>query len=162
MQLSILCSADSFLAAAGVSVLGCPNIYKRRLAFAFAACDMLATMTGARLHAAAVHLPPAVLSAAAPAVALAMAAGILALLYGRRMPALTLLAPVLLSLDNFAAGALDSSGAQPSFGVMAGLTSGLMAWAGFAAAKPIARFLSPGGALAMALGLVSVSFALMR
>jgi hypothetical protein len=140
MQLTVLCSIDSFLAAAGISVLGCPDTYKRRLAFTFAACDLLATITGTRLNAAGVHLSPAVLRGAPSAIAMAMAATILALIYVRKIPVLTLLVPLLLSLDNFFAGALDGSVVEPFTGFAAGVSSGMLAWAGFAAGKRIARF----------------------
>ena len=94
IQLSLLCSIDSFLAAAALTLAGCPAGYRRRIVFGFIACDSLAAMAGALTHAA---LP-------ALAVWLTLTAGLTLLITAKKMPALYLLIPVLLSLDNFAAG----------------------------------------------------------
>ena len=124
MYLPIVCSVDSFLAAAGMALAGCPEIYQRRAILGFMACDMLASMAGASMGVA--------VSPAAVLPALAVAAVVLA--YARRWPLLYLVAPVLLSIDNLVMGAADAPVSLP-FAALDGVWSGALAWAGFALAR---------------------------
>jgi hypothetical protein len=123
IQLSLLCSFDSFLAAAGLSLAGCPNHYRRRLIIGFATCDALASFAGARLH---LEIPAA-------AIALALAAALTILFAARKTPALYLLIPVLLCVDNLASGAPAPSA------LLGGLCSGLAASAGFLIGNRVLR-----------------------
>jgi hypothetical protein len=120
VPLSILCSLDSFLAGAGLSLAGCPNHYRRRLTFSFIAWDTLAALSGAWLR---VQIPAA-------AIALALMASLLILLGAKKKPMLYLLIPVLLGVDNFAAGALRGTTSLGSLALLGGLCSGIAAWTG--------------------------------
>jgi hypothetical protein len=50
MPTVLLCSLASFLASVGIGLLGFSESNRRRLILAFAACDLVATFTGASWH----------------------------------------------------------------------------------------------------------------
>jgi hypothetical protein len=129
VQLTSLCSIDSFLAAAAMSLAGCPNRYRRRLVFSFMAWDTLASVAGASLR----------VEISTVAVALSILAGVIILVNARRTPALYLLVPAVLCLDNFASGALGATAMLELRVVLGGLCSGILAWAGFLAGNHMAR-----------------------
>ena len=102
MYLPIVCSIDSFVAAAAMAAADCPGTLRRAAIAGFAAFDMLAGLTGLSLGPAA----------ATPIILTAMIAATVILAPARKYPALFLLIPILLSADNLALGAGD---AQVSF-----------------------------------------------
>jgi hypothetical protein len=51
MPTALLCSLDSFLASVGIGFLEFSERNRGRLILAFAACDLVATFTGASRHA---------------------------------------------------------------------------------------------------------------
>jgi hypothetical protein len=138
MHLPIVCSIDSFVAAAAMAAVDCPGTLRRAAIAGFAAFDMLAGLTGLSLSPAA----------ATPIILTAMIAATVILAPARKYPALFLLIPILLSADNLALGAAD---AQVSFrsALIDGVFSGALAAAGFAvvvSAKRSARNIFQGAA----------------
>jgi hypothetical protein len=125
MQVSMLCALDSFLAAAGMGAAGCPTRYRVRLAFGFAACDAAAALAGMWLR----------LEVPALGVMAALAMGLALLLAAARAPRLFLLLPLLLSVDNLAAGAAAGSGGVAGLAAMSAAASGIAAWTGFTAGR---------------------------
>jgi hypothetical protein len=134
MQSILLCSIDSFLASAGIGLLGCSETSRLRLIIAFVACDMSATLAGASFHSGLAQIDRGgFTSLLAPVLLAVVAAAVLA--YSRKFHAVFLWVPVLLSLDNFLTGLLDGSAHVVQSPLIAGLASGLLAWSGFGVAR---------------------------
>ena len=57
MQAILLCSLDSFVAALGIGLMDGSKTTLRKVILAFAVCDLLATLAGASLRRASVHIP---------------------------------------------------------------------------------------------------------
>ena len=118
--------------------------YRRRLVFGFAACDLLASLAAASMR---IEVPAA-------AVAFALAIGLAILVGAKKMPALYLLVPVLLCVDNLAVAT------PPASALLAGTFSGIAACAGFLAGQHALRAIprpaaSLVGAAALAVSLVA-------
>jgi hypothetical protein len=128
MHLPIVCSIDSFIAAAAMAVAGCPRTWRRALIAGFATFDMLAGLSGLSLSPSA--------ATAIVLIALIAAAAILA--PARKYPALFLLVPVLFSADNLALGVTDVH-ISLSSALIDGVSSGVMAAAGLAAVASLAK-----------------------
>jgi hypothetical protein len=124
MNIPIVCSLDSLIAAGAMAFAGVPERYQRRVTLGFMVCDMLAGMAGSSLGltVSGALVIPAVLAASAT------------LAYTRRWPWLCLIVPVLLSMDNLAMGAAEGPLSLAS-ALLDGLWSGTLAWAGFAMAR---------------------------
>jgi hypothetical protein len=157
MQSVLLYSLDSFFGAVGIGLLDRSETTRQRLIPAFAACDLIATFSGAsfRTNLAHTHLGGLTVFT----VALFMAAVAIAVLtYAQKLPGRLVWIPVLLSLDNFFAGLSPASvhGIQSS--LMSGLLSGLLAWSGFAVAKDLDPVLSRRCALLASVGLMIIAF----
>lgn len=121
MQLAILCSLDSFLAAVGMSFAGCPKRYKVWLALNFVMWDMLAAVVG-------VVMRPNITAMIASIV---MLAGLAVVLCARKASKFYLFLPVLLCVDNLASGALHEVVSLESFAFLSGFSSGIAALLGF-------------------------------
>ena len=135
-----LCSLDSFLVSLAIGLLDRSQVDRQKLIASFAAFDLLGTFLGLSLRSL-VSVSPAS-SVAAVLISISFAAIATAILgYARRVPALLLWLPFLLSADNFLAGLLDGRGVPSPW--LAGPASALLAWSGFAAAHLIRPKLSP-------------------
>jgi putative Mn2+ efflux pump MntP len=158
----LLCSFDSFLASLSIGLLGCPTSTRRKLILGFAAFDFSAIVAGASLHsglAQIYHLLFDGLNTFLLTVALAfVAAAVLA--YSRRGHAALLWVPVLLGLDNFIAGLHGGSNQLPQSALIAGLTSGLAAWAGFVTARHAAPLFSQRIAVVASVSVLILAFVL--
>jgi hypothetical protein len=137
IQLAILCSIDSLLASAAVRFLGCAETDARNLAFAFAACGGMATVVGG-VQLVAPFQRSTIICAA-------IAAALVVIFASRTKPALLLLVPLLLSVDNLAGGAFHGTAGIP-LGLLAGVTSGILAWVAFVLPTRVMRFLSTAAA----------------
>jgi putative Mn2+ efflux pump MntP len=157
MQSVLLYSLDSFFGALGIGLLDRSETTRRKLIPAFAACDLIATLTGAsfRTNLADIHLGGLALFTAPLFVA---AAAVAVLTYAQKLPAGLVWIPILLSLDNLFGGLSPASvdGVQSS--VISGLLSGLLAWSGFAVARGLGPVLSRRGALLAGVGLTIIAF----
>jgi putative Mn2+ efflux pump MntP len=157
MQSALLCSLDSLFASLGMGLLGCSDAIRRRLILAFTICDLTASFAGASLHFA---LPQIYRQGLHPffipllLVVLASAA----LSFSRNRPSVYLCIPILLGLDNFLSGLLDGFGHLVQSPLIAGLFSALLAWLGFALARPATHLLSRRGALVASLCLIFLAF----
>lgn len=155
MQANFLCSLDSFVAALGIGLIS--KTTRRKVILAFAVCDLLATLAGASLRRASVHIHyDSLASFLVPFILSGVALAVLA--YGRKLPTRLMWIPVLLSLDNFFAGLLDGSAHGPESAVIAGLFSGLLAWSGFVMARVTGSFFLYRVALATSAGLTIIAF----
>jgi putative Mn2+ efflux pump MntP len=161
MQSILLYSLDSFMAALGIGLLECSKTTKRKLILAFAACDLLATLAGASLRPATVHIHHGGLAPFFVPVIMAMVA-VAVLAYGRKSPAHLMWIPVLLSFDNFLAGLLDGSVHGPESSLIAGAFSGLLAWSGFETARVAGSLFSHRVALVTSVGLTIIAFVFLR
>jgi putative Mn2+ efflux pump MntP len=159
MATILLCSIDSFLASLGIGLLGCSETTRRKLILAFATFDLSATLVGASLHSllAQIHQLPGGMNALLLTVVLAVAA--VAVLASSRIGQAPLLwVPVLLCFDNFIAGLVGGSNALPQSALIAGLASGLAAWAGFVTARHAAPLFSRRIAVVASLSLLVLAF----
>jgi putative Mn2+ efflux pump MntP len=157
MQAIFLCSLDSFVAALGIGLIDCSKTTRRKVILAFAVCDLLATLAGASLRRASVHIHyDGLASFLVPFILSGVALAVLA--YGRKLPTRLMWIPVLLSLDNFVAGLWDGSAHGPESAVIAGLFSGLLAWSGFVMARVAGSFFLYRVALATSAGLTIIAF----
>jgi putative Mn2+ efflux pump MntP len=161
MTSALIYSFDSFLASLGIGILGRPESSRRKLILAFAAFDFIATLAGASLRSglAQVHHLGGGWLPVLFAVALALAAGVV-LAYSLKGQGALLLVPVLLSLDNFIAGLLGVSNQVPHTALIAGLASGLAAWAGFVAARNMSPLFSRRMAVVASASLLILAFVL--
>jgi hypothetical protein len=157
----LICSFDSFLASLGIGLLGCSESSRRKLILAFAAFDFSATLAGTslRLNLAQVHHLGGGLVPDLFAVALTIVAGVV-LAYSPRGRGALLLVPFLLSLDNFIAGLIGGSDQAPHSALIAGLASGLAAWAGFFAARDMSPLYSRRMAVVASASLLILAFVL--
>ena len=150
-SLYMLCSMDSLIAAMAFHLLGCPKPQQRTIISAFVVCDGMATLAGLALGAGPSKMLPALLlqiSSAAVWVSILLGGALLIRTGGRTRLALAV--PLLLSLDNLFSGAFDPK--SHSFVIIAatvaGLTSGLFAWAGFRLARELEAFVLRASPLA--------------
>jgi putative Mn2+ efflux pump MntP len=157
----LFCSFDSFLASLGIGLLGCSESIRRKLIVAFVAFDLSATLAGASLHSGLAQLDHlrGGLSAFLLTVVLSVVA-VAALASSRRSQAALLWVPVLLCLDNFIAGLLGGSNQLPQSALIAGLASGLAAWAGFVMARHAAPLFSRRSAIVASVSLLILAFVL--
>lgn len=160
MQSILLYSLDSFIATLGIGLLECSRTTRRKLILAFAACDLLATLAGAFLRPATVHIHHGGLAPFFPVIMAMVAVAVLS--YGRKLPARLMWIPVLLSLDNFLAGLLDGSVHGPESSLIAGVFSGLLAWSGFEMARVAGSLFSHRVALVTSVGLTIIAFVFLR
>jgi putative Mn2+ efflux pump MntP len=161
MQSILLYSLDSFMATLNIGLLECSKTTRRKLILAFGACDLLATLAGAFLRPATVHIHHGGLAPFfVPAIMAMVAVAVLA--YGRKLPARLMWIPVLLSLDNFLAGLLDGSVQGPESSLIAGVFSGLLAWSGFEMARVARSLFSHQVALVTSVGLTIIAFVFLR
>jgi hypothetical protein len=161
MTSAVLCSFDSFLAALGIGLYGYPESSRRKLILAFAAFDFSATLTGIILHSALAQIyqvgglvRPFLITAVLGVAALAM------MVCGRKSFGAFLWVPALLSVDNFIAGLVGGAVQAPTLALIAGLASGLAAWAGFVVARDLSPLFSRRIAVAASAGLLIFAFVL--
>lgn len=126
--LLLLTGADSFIAAAALTFLGFPSKYERRMAAAIGLADAAATL--------AARTACADWSVAAGAACLALC--IVVFTAARHRPALYAFLPVLLTIDNFVLGRSAAPAGIAAIALL-GLCSGVLAAAGFQAARIIDR-----------------------
>jgi hypothetical protein len=128
MHLPIVGSIDSFLAAAAMVVAGCPRSWRRTVIVGFAAFDMVAALTSVPVNPTTTAL----------IVAFAILAAALVIVRARKYPVLFLIVPVLLSADNLV---FSTFGIRTSLlsALIDGVSSGVMAAAGFVATTLVAR-----------------------
>jgi hypothetical protein len=157
MQSILLCSIDSFFAATGIGLFGCSERQRRQLIGAFALCDFGATAVGLYLHSYLAEIYGGssnfFLSLALLALAL-----VLTIFIGRRSLGVVAWIPILLSLDNFLAGLFGGSVHTPESQILAGLVSGLLAWAGFETARLARPLLSRRNAIVASVSLIVLAF----
>ena len=157
----LLCSLDSFLASLGIGLFGIHGSKRRKLILAFAMFDFSATLAGVSLHSglAQIHtlgggLRPFLNTAVFGVAVLA------ALVFRRKDLGAFLWVPALLSLDNFIAGFVGAFTPAPSLALMAGLVSGLAAWAGLVTALHLAPMITRRFAIAASATLLILAFVL--
>jgi hypothetical protein len=137
----LLCSVDSLLASLGIGLWGGAGIGRRKLILAFAACDAGAALAGAEMHSGMTPTHPGGPTSSLLTFLLAVVA-IAVFLWSRQFPARFLWMPALLGLDNFFASFLEGTTQTAPSLVVAGLSSGLAAWVGFALARQAGPVLS--------------------
>jgi putative Mn2+ efflux pump MntP len=156
MQSILLCSIDSFAAALGMGLVERSESRNRKFIIAFAVCDFVSTLAGLTLRSTLTQLPQAGPGLVLAPLLLAVTACFVA--YSGKLPALLVSIPILLGLDNFVAGLLDGSvHAFPSL-LISALSSGLLAWAGFALARGAKPEFSPPWAGLAGFGLLLFAF----
>jgi putative Mn2+ efflux pump MntP len=159
MASAFLCSIDSFLASLGIGLFGCCESSRRKLVLAFAVFDFSATLAGTCFQSILAGNSRGRLSLSLMAIVV-MAVAVAVVIYNRRVSALFLWVPVLLSLDNFIAGLLDGSRHVPQFPLVAGFASGVAAWAGFAVARGAGMFFPRRIAVIVSVSLLMLAFVL--
>ncbi len=157
----LLCSLDSFLASLGIGLFGIHESKRRKLILAFAMFDFSATLAGVSLHTglAQIHLlggglRPFLITALLGVAVLAV------LVYRRKDLGAFLWVPALLSLDNFIAGFGGAFTPAPNLALIAGLASGLAAWAGLVAALHLGPMFTRRFAIAASATLLILAFVL--
>jgi putative Mn2+ efflux pump MntP len=154
MNSILLCSIDSFLAAAGIGLLEWSETKRRKLILAFAMFDLIATFAGLYLRTGSTQIDVTPLVAFAALALFALVTPV----YRRRLPGAIFWIPALLSLDNLIAGWLGESSIAQS-PLSAGLCSGLLAWAGFEVARMAKPLVRPRSALLAGISLMVFAFA---
>lgn len=145
MLSALLCSVDSLLASLGIGLWGGAKTNRRKLILAFAMCDAGAALAGVAVHSAMTPTHRSGPTSSLLTILLTVIA-IAVVLWSRHSPARFLWMPALLGLDNFFASFLDGTAQTGPTLIVVGLSSGLAAWAGFAAAQLAGPVLSPRGA----------------
>jgi hypothetical protein len=145
IQPSLLCSLDTFFAAAGIGLAGYPNDYKRRIILGFVACDTAATVGGALL-------PSEVRSLVAP---LLLLAALIFALSVWKLPAMYMALPVLLSSDNFIAA--DHAAPLAALAVTTSIFSGLAVILGLSVGRSAVRIFSERAGKLVTLALFSLT-----
>jgi hypothetical protein len=131
---ALLCSVDSLLASLGIGLWGGAKISRRKLILAFAMCDAGAALAGAAMHSAMAPTHRSGATSSLLTILLAVVA-IAVFLWSRQFPARFLWMPALLGVDNLFASFLDGTAQTGPYLIVAGLSSGVAAWAGFAVAQ---------------------------
>jgi hypothetical protein len=152
----IWCSIDSFLAALAIGLVGRQRGRSYGLIAGFALCDGIsyALGRGIRVSPVIAGLNPLTMS-----LSLAGIVALLMLLFARTKPSVLWSLPLLLGLDNLFYGVLDTSNGIVPLSFFSALVSGLLAYAGFVAARNVRSILPRPIATATALILVAISFA---
>jgi len=145
MQLPLACSLDSFLATAAIGLAGCPNTHNRRIILAFVACDTAATILRGSLP---IEFTPLT-------VALVLFAALIIGSCARQPPAMYMVLPLLLSLDNLIVA--DPTVDLGALALMSGVFSGLAALFGFLVGRRAARMFSETAAKFATLALFSLA-----
>ena len=156
----LLCSLDSFLASLGIGLFGIHESKRRKLILAFAMFDFSATLAGVSLHARLTQIHT--LGGLRPFLITAVlgVAGLAALVYRRKDLGAFLWVPALLSLDNFIAGFVGAFTPAPNLALIAGVASGLAAWAGLVAAQHLGPMFTRRFAIAASATLLILAFVL--
>jgi len=131
---ALLCSVDSLLASLAIGLWGGAEISRRQLIMVFAVCDVGAALAGEAMHSGMTPTHHGGPTSSLLTFLLAVVA-IAVFLWNRQFPARFLWVPALLGLDNFFASFLEGTAQTLPSLVVAGLSSGLAAWAGFAIAR---------------------------
>jgi hypothetical protein len=154
----ILCSIDSFLAALAIGLIGRQRVRSYGLIAGFALCDGISYILGRGIRVSPVSHVVAGLNPLTMSLCLAGIVAVLMLLFARTRPSVLWSVPLLLGLDNLLYGVLDTSGGIASLSFSSALVSGLLAYAGFVAARNVRPVLPRPVATATALILVAISF----
>jgi hypothetical protein len=157
----LFCSLDSFLASLGIGLFGIHESRRRKLILAFAMFDFSATLAGVSLHAGMAQIHTLGVGLRPFLVTAVLGVGVLAALaYSRKDLGAFLWVPALLSLDNFIAGFVGAFTPAPSLALMAGLVSGLAAWAGLVTALHLGPMFTRRFAIAASATLLILAFVL--
>jgi hypothetical protein len=154
----IWCSIDSFLAALAIGLVGRQRVRSYGLIAGFALCDGISYALGRGIRVLPVSQVIAELNPLTISLSLAGIVALLMLLFARTKPSVLWSLPLLLGLDNLFYGVLDTSNGIVSLSFSSALVSGLLAYAGFVAARNVRSVLPRPVATATALMLVAISF----
>ena len=155
----IWCSIDSFLAALAIGLVGRQRGRSHGLIAGFALCDGISYALGRGIRVLPVSQVIAELNPLTISLSLAGIVALLMLLFARTKPSVLWSLPLLLGLDNLFYGVLDTSNGIVFLSFSSALVSGLLAYAGFVAARNVRSLLPRPIATATALVLVAISFA---
>jgi hypothetical protein len=154
----IWCSIDSFLAALAIGLVARQRVRSYGLIAGFALCDGISYALGRGIRISPVSHLIAELNPLTVSLSLAGIVALLMLLFARTKPSVLLSLPLLLGLDNLLYGVLDTSNGIVSMSFYGALVSGLLAYAGFVAARNVRSILPRPIATATAIVLVAISF----
>jgi hypothetical protein len=154
----IWCSIDSFLAALAIGLVGRQRVRSYGLIAGFAICDGISYALGRGIRVLPVSQVIAELNPLTISLSLAGIVALLMLLFARTKPSVLWSLPMLLGLDNLFYGVLDTSNGIVSLSFSSALVSGLLAYAGFVAARNVRSVLPRPVATATAIILVAISF----